>query len=379
MNVKNYPFIPSPNFNDRQNDWSISILVQHYTVGDFESTKNQFLNPAAQASAHYVVDVDGSIYQFVEEEKRAWHAGVSYFNGITDVNSNSIGIEIINPGYDINNVAEYPAYPYTEAQINAVIDLSKDIVNRYNIRPFCVVGHSDVAPTRKIDPGPHFPWKSLHKHGLGLLPNYDLFTNQDILNTVPSSLDDQEVRKLLAQYGYEITDLTNTKRAFQMHFNQEAYLRRQNFGTYDLGILKDLLWKKGDLPVQFVSRLDSSAVITHKGNGNNLELWENNRTSQQLFHLRYDSEKEAYQIWDLEEVYILAWNVPGGRQVFMHPNQDREEHYWILELQSNNNYILSNYRDRDRILEVKDSNTSNGTHLHVNERNGTPAQEFIIR
>ena|GEM_PF-387867 len=378
MTVKNYPFIPSPNFNDRQNDWNISILVLHYTVTDFETTKKTFLDPTTQESAHYVVDVDGSIYQFVEEEKRAWHAGVSYFNGITDVNSHSIGIEIINAGYDINNVAEYPAYPYTEAQMNAVIDLSKDIVNRYSIPPFCVVGHSDVAPSRKIDPGPHFPWEAIHKQGLGLLPNYDLFTNQDILNTVPSNLDDQEISKLLSRYGYEVTNLTHTKRAFQMHFNQEAYLRKQAFGTYDLSMLKELLRQKADHPVQFKTGLDSLMAITHSGNGNNLELWLNHKTPQQFFILRYDKEKDAYQIWDLDENYILAWNVPSinGRHVFMHPNENRDEHYWILELQANQSYVIASYKNKDMVLEVTDSNTTNGTPIQVHLRNGNRAQEF---
>lgn len=248
MKTKKYPFIQSPNFNERRGEWDISILVLHYTVTDFEETKKIFLNPKSQASAHYVVDVDGRIYQFVDEQKRAWHAGVSYFKGIMDVNSNSIGIEIINSGYDINDVKKYPAHPYTEAQMDAVIALSKDLINCYNIEPSCVVGHSDVAPTRKIDPGPHFPWKLLYKHGVGLLPNYKLFINQSVLNTAPTSPEeiakfDKKASDLLSQYGYEVVDLLNSKKAFQMHFNQEAYVRKQAFGTYDMGMLEELVKK----------------------------------------------------------------------------------------------------------------------------------------
>lgn len=385
MSSKNYPFFPSPNFGERRDNWDISILVLHYTVTDFETTKKIFLDPQRQVSSHYVVDVDGSIYQFVDEEKRAWHAGVSYFNGITDVNSNSIGIEIVNNGYDLSNVEEYPAYAYPEVQMKAVIALSKEIVNRYNIAPFCVVGHSDISPGRKIDPGPHFSWVALHKEGLGLLPNYDLYLNQDILNTVPTNMSqselDNEISKLLSNYGYNVSNLSVAKRAFQMHFNQQAYLNNKPFGTYDLCILKELLQQKLK-KIQFVQALDGLSVITQNSNSNILEFNENKNNERQYFKLKYNNNKNAYQIWDLNEEFILAWNMVTSLsdEVFMHPNENKDEHFWILEKQLiDGSYIISNYCDKNMVLSFKNIAPNKPPLICINRRSEDAKQRFIIK
>lgn len=387
MSSTKYPFIPSPNFNERRDNASVSILVLHYTVTDFETTKQIFLDPQKQVSAHYVVDVDGSIYQFVDEEKRAWHAGVSYFNGITDVNSNSIGIEIVNKGYDLSNVAEYPAYAYPEVQMKAVIELSKDIVNRYDIQPFCVVGHNDVSPGRKIDPGPHFSWVALHKEGLGLLPNYDLFLNQDILNTVPTNISqsefDKEISKLLSDYGYSVDNLSAAKRAFQMHFNQQAYLNNKPFGTYDLCMLKDLLQQK-TRKVQFVMFQDKSKVITQSlfpTFGSFLEFSINNNGEAQQFYLEYNFDKKAYQIWDLKGENILAWAAadPASDRIFMHKNEDKDEHFWILEKQGNGQCIVISYKDKSRVLSYTFDNPVSESRIYLSHRNNENIkQRFII-
>lgn len=150
---------PSPNFGERKNGVKPSLIILHYTEMPAEASIARLCDPAAEVSAHYVVDEDGSILQLVAEDKRAWHAGVSRWGDITDVNSHSIGIEIVNLGY----------HPYPQAQIVAVKDLCRDIMARWNIKPENVLGHSDVAPDRKVDPGPHFPWDGLEAEGLAFV------------------------------------------------------------------------------------------------------------------------------------------------------------------------------------------------------------------
>lgn len=157
---------PSPNFNERAKDAPIDILLMHYTGMESGAAAVQRLcDPEARVSAHYTVDEDGTIYQHLPEEMRAFHAGVSYWAGATDINSRSIGIEIVNPGHEFG----YRSFP--KEQIAAVIALSLDIFTRYSIPPERVIGHSDVAPARKQDPGELFPWRDLAKAGVGLWPD----------------------------------------------------------------------------------------------------------------------------------------------------------------------------------------------------------------
>ena len=157
---------PSPNFNDRA--LPVSMLVLHYTGMETGAAAIERLcDPAAKVSAHYVVEEDGTVLRLVSEDRRAWHAGVARWRGIDDVNSASVGIEIVNRGHDF----DLPEYP--DAQIEAVIELSRDIVGRRGIAPRDVVGHSDVAPDRKLDPGERFPWKRLAAAGVGLWPETD--------------------------------------------------------------------------------------------------------------------------------------------------------------------------------------------------------------
>ena len=119
-------------------------------------------DPEAKVSSHYLVEEDGRIFSLVAEERRAWHAGVSFWKGETDVNGRSIGIEIVNPGHDLGY------RPFPEAQITAVIDLIADIRTRWMVTDARIIGHSDVAPSRKIDPGELFPWRRLAEAGHGL-------------------------------------------------------------------------------------------------------------------------------------------------------------------------------------------------------------------
>ena len=158
---------PSPNFDDRT--LPISLLILHYTgMATGEAALERMRDADAKVSAHYMVEEDGRIFQLVDEEKRAWHAGVSEWQGETNINSNSIGIEIVNGGHDHPNAdGSLPSFP--DVQINAVIALSKDILKRHG--DLTVLGHSDIAPDRKIDPGENFPWQGLAAAGLGYWPD----------------------------------------------------------------------------------------------------------------------------------------------------------------------------------------------------------------
>ena len=156
--------VVSPNFGARRNDRAVDMLVLHYTgCPSAESALLWMCSQEAQVSAHYLVDEDGEIVQLVDEAARAWHAGASCWAGERDINSCSIGIEIQNPGPLEGELAPYP-----DAQIEAVVALARDIAHRHGIAPHRIVGHSDIAPARKADPGEHFPWARLAEAGLGL-------------------------------------------------------------------------------------------------------------------------------------------------------------------------------------------------------------------
>jgi N-acetylmuramoyl-L-alanine amidase len=153
--------LPSPNCDERGRD--ADMIVLHYTgMQSAEAAIKRLCDPAARVSSHYVVLEDGEICQLVAETERAWHAGVSSWEGATDINSRSIGIEIANPGHDLG----YPDFP--DPQIAAVVALCRDIMVRRKIPAARVLGHSDVAPARKPDPGEKFPWRRLAEAGIGL-------------------------------------------------------------------------------------------------------------------------------------------------------------------------------------------------------------------
>jgi N-acetylmuramoyl-L-alanine amidase len=156
---------PSPNYDARPHDAPIDILLLHYTgMETGAAAVARLTDPESRVSAHYTVDEDGTIYAHVPEEYRAWHAGVSYWAGERNVNARSIGIEIVNPGHEFG----YRSFP--DAQVEAVMELASDIFSRHAIAPARVLGHSDVAPARKLDPGELFPWGKLALAGIGLWP-----------------------------------------------------------------------------------------------------------------------------------------------------------------------------------------------------------------
>ncbi len=157
---------PSPNHGPRPPDGRVDILLLHYTgMPSAQAALDRMRDSAAEVSAHYMVDEDGTVYRLVPEDRRAWHAGRSSWSGETDINSASIGIEIVNPGH------EFGYRPFPEPQMAAVEALCRDIIGRHPIPPHRVLGHSDVAPQRKEDPGELFDWPRLARAGIGLWPD----------------------------------------------------------------------------------------------------------------------------------------------------------------------------------------------------------------
>lgn len=191
---------PSPNWNQRK--LPISMVVLHYTgMESAEAALAQLCDPAKEVSAHYMIEEDGTVHRLVREDRRAWHAGKSYWRGITDVNSASIGIELVNPGHEFGYV------PFPDAQMEALLPLLSDIVQRYDIPRANVVGHSDIAPARKTDPGELFDWDLLAAHRLTLpTPRVKM----------PSPYENDGAFFLaLERYGYDISDQVAAMRAFQ--------------------------------------------------------------------------------------------------------------------------------------------------------------------
>jgi N-acetylmuramoyl-L-alanine amidase len=210
----------SPNFNERPQPAPIDILVLHYTgMASAEAAITLLCAPEAKVSSHYVVDEQGRIVRLVPEEKRAWHAGVSSWAGIDDVNGRSIGIEIANGGH------EGGCPPYPEAQMRAVEALCLDIVGRHPIMKRSVVAHSDIAPARKSDPGEWFDWARLARAGVGVWVEPVAILDGPSLKLGDRGDTVAELQFRLANYGYGIEVLgvydARTEavvRAFQRHF-----------------------------------------------------------------------------------------------------------------------------------------------------------------
>mgnify|MGYP001221559926 CR=1 FL=1 len=155
---------PSPNFDARGRD--VDTVILHYTgMKGGAGALARLVDPQAKVSAHYLVEEDGRVFRLVAEGKRAWHAGISSWKGESDINARSIGVEIVNPGH------EWGYRDFPDAQMRAVIALLKDIRTRHNIPATRALGHSDVAPGRKEDPGERFPWALLAAEGLAVAPD----------------------------------------------------------------------------------------------------------------------------------------------------------------------------------------------------------------
>ncbi len=197
---------PSPNFDERLAP--VTMIVLHYTgMESAQAAIDRLRDPEAKVSAHYLVDEDGAILRLVPEEKRAWHAGRSHWRGIQNVNSASIGIEIVNPGH------EHGYRPFPEAQMGALIPLVADIKARHGITRGNVVGHSDVAPARKLDPGELFNWHALARLRLAL--------PRPTKNLVDPGWPDAGFMLALERFGYDVTDPVAAVTAFQRRFRPE--------------------------------------------------------------------------------------------------------------------------------------------------------------
>jgi N-acetylmuramoyl-L-alanine amidase len=156
---------PSPNHNPRR-EGPVDLLLLHYTgMASAEAALDRLCDPAAEVSSHYLIDEDGTIFRLVDEVNRAWHAGAGFWAGCRDINSRSIGIELVNPGHALG----YRDFPVPQMQ--SLIHLAQGILARHPIPPHRVLAHSDIAPPRKQDPGELFDWALLAGHGIGLWPD----------------------------------------------------------------------------------------------------------------------------------------------------------------------------------------------------------------
>jgi N-acetylmuramoyl-L-alanine amidase len=210
----------SPNVGPRVGVSRPDMIVLHYTgMRTGEGAEAWLCAPEAQVSSHYLVHEDGRIVQMVRESDRAWHAGKSFWRGVTDVNSHSIGIEIVNPGHEFG----YRNFP--NRQIAAVIELCQGIIARHDILPQRVLAHSDVAAGRKVDPGERFPWRKLAEAGVGHFVAPARAGGKPVLGPGDSGAAVEELQSMLSLYGYSI-DITGrydeptgvVVSVFQRHF-----------------------------------------------------------------------------------------------------------------------------------------------------------------
>lgn len=233
--------VESPNFNARRH--ALDMLVLHYTgMESGEAALQRMCDPAAEVSAHYMVWEDGRITQLVEEDKRAWHAGVASWQGQQDLNSRSIGIEIVNGGHDFR-APDGGLPPYPRPQIHAVLDLVHDILGRHAIPATRILGHSDIAPLRKQDPGEHFPWERLARAGISLWPDFDGTTKEVIGKGLERGASGSSVWRLQTMlseigYGFDVTDIYGETCENVVTAFQRRWLPEQVTGQADLTTLR---------------------------------------------------------------------------------------------------------------------------------------------
>jgi N-acetylmuramoyl-L-alanine amidase len=213
---------PSPNHDERTQGLPVDILVLHYTdMQSAEAALARMTDPAARVSAHYCIDEDGTVYRLVPEERRAWHAGVSFWAGARDINARSIGIELVNPGHSCGY------RPFPEAQMQALEGLAHGILARHPIPAHRVLGHSDVAPARKIDPGELFDWRRLARAGIGLWPEPLSLPDPGPADS-PLAVSDVQSKLCRLGYGAAVTGILDqaTRQAlsaFQRHFRPARF------------------------------------------------------------------------------------------------------------------------------------------------------------
>lgn len=226
---------PSPNFGERAGGRTPDMILLHYTgMATAQGALEWLCAPESQVSSHYFVHEDGRVEQLVREADRAWHAGKSQWKGVTDINSASIGIEIANAGHP----GGLPDFP--EAQVAAVIELCLDCGKRWDIAPERVLGHSDVAPIRKVDPGENFPWGRLFAAGVGHWVEPTAITGGRFFQRGDCGQPVEALQTMLSLYGYatEITGvytegMEGDIAAFQRHFRPQRVDGIADFSTID--------------------------------------------------------------------------------------------------------------------------------------------------
>lgn len=229
-------FTPSPNWNERPplagGKLLIDTVVLHYTgMRTAEEALERLCDKSTEVSAHYLIEEDGTTHQLVHPDNRAWHAGISKWQGRDNLNHTSIGIELVNPGHEFG----YRAFP--EAQINRLLMLLKHLTQTYGVRQNRFVGHSDIAPLRKQDPGELFPWEKLALNGFGLWPDVDSNNTKLVEGGVSSAADISSVLEELKIIGYDvqncnsITGASNVLMAFQRHWRPQSVTGLLDFGT----------------------------------------------------------------------------------------------------------------------------------------------------
>ncbi len=217
----------SMNFDDRRKGAKPSLIILHYTgMQNFTVAYDRLCDPESKVSAHYLIDEGGRLYPLVDEDKRAWHAGQAYWEGEADINSHSIGIEIVNPGHEFG----YRKFP--GKQIDAVAELCLSLTEKYKIAPYHVLGHSDIAPRRKQDPGELFPWEKLATEFVGLWASsreMDFTAAKEILGNKKLFLEH------LGAYGYDMKAPEDKLiEAFHRHFYPEKFKKGENPLAVDL-------------------------------------------------------------------------------------------------------------------------------------------------
>ncbi len=231
----------SPNHGERKDSKTVNSVIMHYTgMSTAEGALKWLCNPISNVSCHYFVFEDGRILQLVPENRRAWHAGNSYWQGETDINSVSIGIEIVNTGH------EGGSPPFPNEQIAATIKLTHDIAKRWNIAPQRILAHSDIAPTRKSDPGEMFPWGALHRAGVGHCVLPEPIKGGRFFGLGNTGAPVEALQSMLALYGYglEVNGVYDVQteavvKAFQRHFRPELVDGITDYST--ITTLKNLM------------------------------------------------------------------------------------------------------------------------------------------
>lgn len=233
---------PSPHFNERPDGMAIDTLVLHYTdTLDLQSAIDIMLE--REVSAHYCIAQDGTVHQLVDEEKRAWHAGVSHWRGVDGLNDCSIGIEIVNPGH-LNGYVDFP-----HVQMDAVIALCQGILERHPIPQANIVAHSDIAPERKKDPGERFGWKRLAEHGIGLWPAIGVVDPDRMLKYGDQGDHVKQLQIGLSSVGYKLEhtghfddDTVSVVKAFQRRFASNPGSPPDVNGEWDTHLNAKLDW-----------------------------------------------------------------------------------------------------------------------------------------